>query len=420
MNLPRVFYTGAVRLATPVVLVHLARRSHRQAHTNDDWRARLGSVAPDMRAPLWIHAASAGEMQSAASLAAALTADYPVHISAFTATGRAVAARLVPEARLDLAPLDLPGAWRRYLERIRPRAGILLETELWPNLLAVAAARRLPIILASARLTPRAARRLARFPGATRAMLGALTQVLTQSEEDLERFVALGLPRARARVTGSLKQTLAVPAEAIAEGRRLRCGPFAGRKVWVAGSVRAGEETAVAAAAARTHATLPDAIAVIVPRHPEEAAGFVRALKAQAVPALGTEALHSGQPLPDGAAVVVDRVGVLLGLYAAADAAFVGGSLVPIEGHNVLEPALLGVPVVAGPRLGNVRAVAERLRAAGALAIVADETELAAAVSALLADPAAAQAAGAAGRHAAADPTALTATIAALRELLLA
>lgn len=418
MNLSRAVYTGAVRLAAPAILVHLARRSKRQAGVRDDWRARLGAVARDERAPVWIHAASVGEMQSAAALAAALAREYPVRISAFTATGRAAAERLVPTARLDLAPLDLPGAWRRYLERVRPRAGILVETELWPNLLAAAAQRGLPLALASARLTPDAAARLARFPRATAAMLGALTRVLAQSEADLERFVALGLPRQRASVTGSLKEAVVVPAAARARGAALRAGALAGRRVWVAGSVRAGEEAAVAEAAAAVRAALADVVAVVVPRHPEDAPGFVAALTARGVPTLGAEVLDGQAPVAAGAAVVVARVGVLLALYAAADAAFVGGSLAPVHGHNVLEPALLGVPVVTGPYLGNVLAAADRLKAAGALATVRDAAALGAEVTALLADPVRARAAGAAGRDAAANAGALTATLAGLGALL--
>lgn len=418
MNLSRTVYTGALRVAAPALLVHLARRTRRQTGGADDWRARLGMVAPDDRRPLWMHAASAGEMQSAASLAAALAPDFPMRISAFTATGRAAAARLVPAARLDLAPLDLPGAWRRYLERVRPRAGILVETELWPNLLATAARRGLPLVLASARLTPAAAARLARFPGATRAMLAALTRVLAQSEDDLARFVALGLPPERGRVTGSLKEALTVPAAARARGAALRAGALAGRRVWVAGSVHAGEEAAVAAAAAQVCAAFPDAVAVVVPRHPEDAPAFVRALGARRVPVLDPEALAGSAPVPAGVALVVARVGVLLELYAAADAAFVGGSLVPVQGHNVLEPALLGVPVVTGPYLGSVRMPAQRLKVAGALTIARDGAALGAELMGLLADLSAARAAGAAGRATAANPAALAATVAGVRELL--
>lgn len=418
MNFARAFYTGAVRLATPAILMHLARRSRRQAGAADDWRARLGAVPGDGRRPVWIHAASAGEVQAATPLAAALAAEMPVRISAFTATGRAVAARLVPEAKVDLAPLDLPGAWRRYLNRVRPRTGILVETELWPNLLAAAARRHLPVVLASARLTPRAARRLARVPAATQAMLGVLTRVLAQSEADLERFVALGLPRERGRVTGSLKEVLTVPAEALARGRALRAGPLAGRRVWVAGSVRVGEEAAVAEAAAQVSAAVPDAVAVVVPRHPEDASAFVRALAARSISTLPAEALEDGSAIPPGAALVVARMGVLLELYAAADAAFVGGSLVPLEGHNVLEPALLGVPVVTGPHVGNVRAAAERLKRAGALAIARDGAALGAELTTLLRDRPAARTAGAAGREAALNPPVLEATLAGLRDLL--
>lgn len=419
MNAPRACYTGALRLATPLALLHLARRTRRQTGARDDWRARLGRGEPDSRHPLWLHAASAGEMQSLAPLADALAPDHPLRLSAFTATGRATARRFMPGTPCDLAPLDLPGAWRRYLDRVAPRAAVLVETELWPNLMAAAAARRLPVVLASARLGPGTARRLARFPGAVGEMLGSLTRVLAQTEADLERFVALGLPPGRGRVTGSLKDALAVPHDVIEGGRALRAGPLAGRRAWVAGSLREGEEAPVAEAVAAVREAVPDAVAVVVPRHPETSAAFRAALAARGVPVVAAaDLLDTTAPVARGSAVVVDRVGVLFRLYAAADAAFVGGSLAPVGGHNVLEPALLGLPVVVGPNLDNIGESAGRLRAAGGLSVVSGGGALGAAITAFLGDEAARAKAGDAARRAASNPRVLEATLTGVREAL--
>ncbi|MGH8427221.1 MAG: 3-deoxy-D-manno-octulosonic acid transferase, partial [Gammaproteobacteria bacterium] len=194
MSLVRAVYTTAIRLATPAILLHLARRTRRQTGTCDDWRARLGYGPRVEGGAIWIHAASAGEIQAAAPLVAALRTEHPLRLTCFTASGRARADRLLPGVDAELAPLDLPGAWRRFFVRGRPRVVVLVESELWPNLLAAARRAGVPVVLASARLTPGSARRLARVPGVARELLGGLAQVLVQTSADLERFVALGLP----------------------------------------------------------------------------------------------------------------------------------------------------------------------------------------------------------------------------------
>ncbi|MGH8271085.1 MAG: 3-deoxy-D-manno-octulosonic acid transferase [Gammaproteobacteria bacterium] len=414
MNLVRSTYTTTLRLATPALLAHLARRTRRQTGTHDNWRARLGLIEPDTRSPIWIHAASAGEMQAALPLAAALANTHPVRLSAFTASGLARAHASLPKIEATLAPLDLPGAWRRYFARANPRLAILLESELWPNLLAAARRSKLPVVLASARMMPAAAHRLGHFPASAREMLGGLADVFAQGGEDLERFYALGLPRERGRVTGNLKEAQTIPAATEARGRALRADALAGRKVWVAGSVRGGEEAFIAEAAARIRKRVPDTVALVIPRHPERAPGFIAALAAQNIEALDWEALANGGAIPAGAVVVVAKLGVLDALYAAADAAFVGGSFAPLGGHNLLEPAQAGVPVFAGPNLRNVNAAAERLDAAGALIVVRDAETLAAKLAALLQDPQTAQRMGAAARHVATNPESLDATLAAL------
>lgn len=418
MTVPRLLYAAALRIGSPFVLLHLARRTRRQAGTSDDWRARCGRVPGDERAPVWLHGASAGEIQSLAPLADALARDYPVRLSAFTATGRARASALFPRLPVDLSPLDLPGAWRRYLGRTRPRALIVAETELWPNLLAAARARRLPVWLVSARMSPATERRLRRFPATARELMAALEGVLAQSPEDLDRFVRLGLPAERGRVTGSLKQALMVPDSVREQGARLRRALFDPHPVWVAGSVRTGEERDIAEAVAIVREHCPGAIALVVPRHPETAPGFKAALGMRHQEVLEADVLDGAGRIPGGTTVVVDRVGVLLGLYAAADVAFVGGTLCPIGGHNVLEPAVLGRPVLVGPAVDNVRIEVKRLKAAGALGMVRDGRALGEEVAALLGDPGRIRAMGRAGVSAASSADALDATLKVLREAL--
>ena len=418
MTLLRTAYTSALRAATPALLLYLGRRTRRQAGMRDDWRARLGYGRQDARAAVWLHGSSAGEMQSLAPLAAALARSHPLRLTAFTATGLARARMLVPEMTAELSPLDLPGAWRRYFERAAPRLAVLAEGELWPNLLATAARRSVPVVVVSACMSARTAQRLAHFPATSQNMMRGLEQVLAQSEQDLARFIALGLPRERGSVTGSLKTALAIPPSVREQGTELRKQVFPGLPVWVAGSVRMGEEADVAEAVATVRSICPEAIALVVPRHPETAPAFAAALRERAIRPLGAVALDSGTPVTPGSVVLVDRVGTLLALYAAADAAFVGGTLSPVGGHNVLEPALLERPVVVGPMLDNVRTAAAKLKTAGALVIARDGTELGREMAALLAAPEKARIMGQVGARAASDSAALERTIQALENLL--
>ncbi|MGH8427363.1 MAG: 3-deoxy-D-manno-octulosonic acid transferase, partial [Gammaproteobacteria bacterium] len=248
--------------------------------------------------------------------------------------------------------------------------------------------------------------------------IGGLAQVLAQTPADLERFIALGLPPERGQVTGNLKESLVVPAAEVERGRALRATALANRRVWIAGSLREGEVTAIAEAVARVRAAVPDAVAILVPRHPERAEEFATALHTHDIISIRWNSLENPTSLAPGAVVLVDRVGVLLALYAAADVAFVGGTLAPFGGHNLLEPALLGLPVIVGPSLEQVRPAAERLKAAGALAVVRDGASLAAELIALLKDPQAARRQGEAARDAVGDSGALAATLAALRPYL--
>ena len=417
MSLAHGVYTGVMRLATPALLVHLGRRSHRQGAGVDDWRSRLGWVTADGRRPIWIHAASAGELQAVAPLAAALAAQAPVHLSVFTGSGRGRARHLLAALPVSLSPLDLPGAWRRFFVRIEPRLALVAETELWPNLLAEAQRRALAVVLVNARMSPRTCRRLARFPGTTRELLRALSLVLAQGPEDLDRFRFLGLPEARGRVVGSLKETWIIPRADREQGRRWRAGALAGRRVWVAGSVREGEEEALATAVGRLREQADAPVTILVPRHPERSAAFAASLGKVGIPVL-PEAALAGAPVAPGAVILVARIGVLLGLYAAADVAFVGGTLVPLGGHNVLEPALSGLPVLVGPSTENVAAVVSRLRAAGALCEVANGEELGEMVAALLADAGRLKTMGAAARRMGANPAPLARTLAALEPYL--
>jgi 3-deoxy-D-manno-octulosonic-acid transferase len=283
----------------------------------------------------------------------------------------------------------------RFLGRVRPRLAVVMETELWPNLFRRCGVRRTPLVLANARLSARSARGYRRVASLTSATLQDVTRIAAQSGGDAARLVALGVPAERVAVTGNIKFDITLPDRLPQLAMALRVS-FGRRPVWIAGSTHEGEERMLLEAHAALRRRYPDLLLVLVPRHPERFA---------AVAALATRqgfrlARRSVLDDPAGAAVYLgDTMGELQLLYAAADIAFVGGSLVPTGGHNLLEPAALGRPVLCGPYLFNFTAIAELLIEAGAATQVATSGELAAAVITLLEDPARRQAIGDAGQR---------------------
>ena len=398
----RVVYSLLIRCAAPFAFALALWRGRRDrrywegAGERFGWGRTLGA-APS----IWLHAVSLGEMTAAAPLVRALRSRYPespLVLTTATATGRARARALFGDAiDVRFLPYDTPGAVARFLDRIRPRLALVMETELWPNLFAECRRRGVPLVLANARLSARSVARYRRFAGPLRDIFSATSLIAAQSSEDAERFIAVGAPSAKTRVVGNVKFDLDVGPEVIARGRELRAALGGARPVWIAGSTHAGEEEQVLAAHAQLQLRQPNALLLLVPRHPERFEAVADLLSRGAL----RFARRSSGRMPDAATAVLlaDSVGELVTLYAAADVAFVGGSLVPIGGHNLLEPAALGLPVLTGPYQANGRDIARLLLEQGAARQVADARELEAAVAQLLADPAERQRMGGAGRH---------------------
>ena len=360
------------------------------------WGRRLN------RAPsIWLHAVSLGEMSAAAPLVRALRLrypGYPVVLTCATLTGRARARGLFGDgADVRYLPYDMPGAVARFLDRIRPRLAIVMETELWPNLFAQCERRGVPLILASARLSARSVSRYRRFGTLCRGVFSASSLIAAQTVEDAERFVAIGAESARTRVVGNIKFDTELGAEVADRGKALRAATGSERPTWIAGSTHAGEEEQVLAAHEELLAGRPDSLLLLVPRHPDRFETVAELLSRQG----WRFSRRSGGGAPDGATqvVLVDTVGELAVLYASADAAFVGGSLVPIGGHNLLEPAALGIPVLTGPYQSNGKDIARMLLQEGAALQVADARQLAAALAQWLADPAERRRVGAIGQR---------------------
>lgn len=396
----RRLYTLLLYLALPLVSLAVLVRGLREREYWRGWRARFG-FGFGARRPgggIWVHAVSVGEVQAAAVLITALCEREPaldLVLSCATPTGRARARALLPGVDVRYAPYDLPGSVRRCLARLRPRLLIVIETELWPNLLHEARRAGTPTLIASARVSARSARIYQRLPGLLRAALAANVWVAAQSPADAQRFLALGVPAQRVSVAGNIKFDRAAPAELMRRGAQLRARYAAGRPVWVAGSTHAGEERIVLEAHRSLRAHAPLALLILAPRHPQR---FDAAAAAAAAHGLRAVRRSSEPPAGDYPVLLLDTLGELAEFYAAADVAFVGGSLVRVGGHNLLEPAAIGLPVLSGPQQYNSPDVARALIEQGALTIVHDAAELALAVQKLLADPQGRARQGAAGR----------------------
>jgi 3-deoxy-D-manno-octulosonic-acid transferase len=338
---------------------------------------------------IWVHAVSLGEVTAAAPLVRSLRARHPhlpVVLTTATPTGRERAQALFGDSiAVRYVPYDTPGSMRRFVARVQPRVVIIMETELWPNLFNECRRRRIPVVLASARLSPRSVARYRRFGALFRGVFSDNTQVAAQSAEDAERFAAIGADRRRIHVVGNLKFDIAIDEGVERRGRELRDACWGARPVWIAGSTHAGEEEPVLTAHAGLQGELPRALLLLVPRHPERFGAVADLLGRRGV--RFERRSGAGAVRADTQVLLVDTVGELAALYASIDVAFVGGSLVPVGGHNLLEPAALGVPVLMGPSQSSGKEIAQLLLQEGAALEVADGAELARVLSQLFADP---------------------------------
>jgi 3-deoxy-D-manno-octulosonic-acid transferase len=396
----RRLYTLLLYLALPFASLIVGVRGFTE---REYWRggwARFGFGPRRAGGGIWVHAVSVGEVQAAAVLIEALRARSPaleITLSCATPTARTRGRALLPGLDVRYAPYDLPGSVRRCLSGLRPRMLIVLETELWPNLLHQAQHAGVPTLIASARVSARSARLYQRLPGLLRASLAAGVWVGAQTDADAQRFVALGVPAHRVSVVGNIKVDRTLPSGLAQRGQQLRARYAAERPVWVAGSTHAGEEPIVLEAHRQLCRAQARTLLILAPRHPQRFDAAAAAVAEQGFRCIRRSIESSGD---DYQVLLLDTLGELAEFYAAADVAFVGGSLVAIGGHNLLEPAALGLPVLSGPEQFNSPELARALRAQGALTIVHDAAELAGALTRLLADPQARATQGAAGRAA--------------------
>ena len=396
-------YSALLWLLVPVTLYHLVWRGLRQREYLLRWSERYAQIEslPDLPpGALWVHAVSVGEVNAAIPLVNALRERHPgrpLLITTITPTGSARVRALWGEAVHHVyLPYDLHGMVKRFLERVRPALAVVIETELWPNLFVACARADVPVVIANARLSERSLRGYRWLGPLIRLALSGVRLIAAQSEADAARFRVLAGDDVPIEVTGNLKfdQPLPQASREEALGWRAVCGP---RPIWVAASTHADEEAAVLEAHRRLRERHPDALLLWAPRHPERFA----AVAALAQDAGWSVRRRSREGAPDERCDVflLDSLGELPGFLAAGDVAFVGGSLTAIGGHNTLEPAALGVPVLSGPHTFNFAEITALLTDVGALEIVDGADALANAIQRLLADPDEARARGRAGRQ---------------------
>jgi 3-deoxy-D-manno-octulosonic-acid transferase len=393
---------GAVTMYAPVAL---ARRLTHGVPMNA--RERLGLVRHEAPpTPVgWLHAVSVGEAIAAAPLLDGLRRVYPalpLVVSTVTETGAGVVReRFAGVAAHRYFPLDFPRVARRVVASINPAFLVCMETELWPNTLRALAARGVPTMIANGRLSDSSFRRYRLVRGAMRRVLADVTIFSMQSAEDARRVIALGAPAERVVVSGNLKhEALPDPAGAADLWHRL-LGLTPEQPVWIAGSTHRGEEEAVLEAHCRALLHRPELALVLAPRHPERVGEVLAAVKARGLASVRRSDLPARRSA--GAVIVLDTVGELAQLYGIADVVFVGGSLTPLGGHNMLEPALRGKPVLFGPHTHNFRDAAAVLVDSGGGRVVHDAATLGAELQRLLGDAGLRARVGAAARDAAAS-----------------
>ena len=362
---------------------------------------RLGIGYPRLERCIWIHAVSVGEVVAAVPLIRALGRrfpDRPLLVTTVTPTGAArVASVFGDEVHHTYIPFEAPHVVNRFFSATNPEIALVLETEIWPNLYRGCGVRDIPLVLVSARISPRSVRGYRRLLPLFRETLSHGIIIAAQSEADAERFLSLGAAPERTRVTGNIKFDVELPPDLPLRGRELRAELFGDRPVWIAASTHEGEEEIVLAAQQALLKTRPEVLLVLVPRHPQRFPAVRDMVVKQGMSVVSRtddEACNASTQVFLG-----DTMGELTLFYAASDVAFVAGSLVPIGGHNLLEPAALGLPLLSGPHVFNAQEIADMFVAKGASKLVHDSADLAAAVDGLLSDPGTASRLGNAGRE---------------------
>lgn len=379
---PRYLYTGVLTLLLPWAKKRLARE---RVNAFSD-RQRAGHISPFQQPVIWAHCASVGEVLAAEPLLKRLQQDYPEQqlvVTTMTATGATQVRQRLPAARHYLLPLDLPWNTERFIHTLRPRLALIFETEIWPNLFHSCNKYAIPVMLANGRLSVKAFKAYKKIRPLIAESLNKVACVAAKSPADAERFLALGVAEDTLKITGSIKYDLQLPDDLNAQTQSLKA-IWGERPVWIAASTHAGEDEPVLQAHQELLKIHPDALLILVPRHPQRFADVADLITASD---LSWARRSQNQAVTAATQVyLADTLGELLFLYAAADLAFVGGSLMPIGGHNLLEPAAVQTPLITGPFVDNFAEMAAELTRRSGMKKLQKADELAPLLVELLSD----------------------------------
>lgn len=397
----RSLYTLLLYCAIPFILLRLWWRGRGNPAYRQRWAERFGFVSASPRPCLWLHAVSVGETVAARPLVERLLRDcpqYPLWITTTTPTGSATVQRLFGgRVQHSYLPYDLPDALHRFLQRVQPVLLVVMETEIWPNLYAACGRRGIPLLLANARLSVKSLRGYQRVGGLVRQTLQHVRCIAARSQQDTEHFQVLGATAGQIVVCGNIKFDLAVPTGLTAQAQALRHQWGEQRPVWVAASTHQGEDEIILRVFQQVRQVVPDVLLVLVPRHPERFAAVAELCAQTGLPTVRRS--RGETPSPNTAILLGDSMGEMLLWYAAADLAFVGGSLVPHGGHNPLEAAAFAVPVLSGTHIHNFSDIFPPLCAAGGAVLVEDAAAVQRQVLVWLQQPTMRQQVGAAAKQ---------------------
>jgi 3-deoxy-D-manno-octulosonic-acid transferase len=383
----RYLYTFLLYLAMPFIFLRLFWRSRKLRDYRLRLGERLGFYPYKLEQSLWVHAVSVGETIAAVPLIKSLKAKYPdlpLLVTTMTPTGAArVKAAFGDTVHHAYLPYDMPGAINRFLQTMNPVACIIMETELWPNMLTACAKKNIPVCLTNARLSEKSAAGYGRIASLTKEMLEHVTRICACGQADAERFQALGAGDNQLSITGNLKFDLVLPDGLLEQALQLRNKLGSERFVWIAASTHEGEEEVILAAHQLLCEAHPDALLILVPRHPDRFDEIAELANAD----FNVSRRSSNDVIGKGTQVYLgDTMGEMLLMYGASDVAFVAGSLIPRGGHNILEPAALSKPIVTGEHLFNFTEICNKFFQAGALIKVTDADALASQLKSFLSD----------------------------------
>lgn len=392
--LVRIVYTLLLALASPLLLFGLYKSKPNKPKFGSRWKEHFG-ITPKLKSndkPIWIHAVSVGESIAATPLIKALKEQNPeqsILVTTTTSTGAEQIAKLGDLVEHRYMPIDFGFAIKGFLKAVQPKQMLIIETELWPNTLHNVHKAGIPITVVNARLSEKSCQNYAKIQRLFNQLHPCLTQVLCQTDSDAERFERLGVEKKKLSVTGSIKFDIQISEQVKQQGQQLRAQLGNDRPIWIAASTHKGEDEQVLDAHRQVLKSHPNALLVLVPRHPERFDDVFTLCQQQGFNTVRRTSTHAVET--NTQVYLGDTMGEMLTLMGAADICFMGGSLIgdKVGGHNVLEPAALGVPIINGPSFFNFKEIVHEMKQNNLIKIVKNEDELARAIVALIKDVAA-------------------------------